>query len=175
MTCTQMAGLSDEKVGWDVILGFGNDRSYGHFAADFRAKIGGESEAEQVRIMTVDGKVEKNKGRHMGRRMLSRYITVQLAPVSLSNACSCSRRNGHTRHLQMEMVPMLPCRRGTVLYHSHPPPFLRPSHPASHIIVQPLPQQFPIEARHHQLRLNSCLILPAVSTLLVARILTISA
>lgn len=68
MTCTQMAGLSDEKVGWDVILGFGNDRSYGHFAADFRAKIGGESEADQVRIMTVDGKVEKNKGRHMGRR-----------------------------------------------------------------------------------------------------------
>lgn len=68
MTCTQMAGLSDEKVGWDVILGFGNDRSYGHFAADFRAKIGGESEAEQVRIMTVDGKVAKNKGRHMGRR-----------------------------------------------------------------------------------------------------------
>lgn len=67
MTCTQMAGLRDEKMGWDVILGFGNDRSYGHFAADFRAKIGGESEAEQVRIMTVDGKVEKNKGRHMGR------------------------------------------------------------------------------------------------------------
>lgn len=93
--------------------------------------------------MTVDGKVEKNKGRHMGRRMLSRYINVQLASVSLSNACSCSRRNGHTRHLQMEMVPMVPCRRGTVLYHSHPPPFLPPSHPASHIIVQPLPATIP--------------------------------
>lgn len=68
MTCTQMAGLSDEKVGWDVILGFGNDRSYGHFAADFRAKIGGESEADQVRIMTVDGKVEKDKGQDISPR-----------------------------------------------------------------------------------------------------------